>query len=61
MFSAAMPPVDASFTLAGLWHSLGWPLLRLLMGLAAGLLIANLLEALRWTRHLARLDRKSVV
>lgn len=50
-----MPPVDASFTLAGLWHSLGWPLLRLLMGLAAGLLIANLLEALRWTRHLARL------
>lgn len=47
--------VDASFTLAGLWHSLGWPLLRLLMGLAVGLLIANLLEALRWTRHLARL------
>lgn len=29
-------------------------MLRLLLGLALGLLIANLLECLRWTRHLAR-------
>lgn len=39
----------------GLWQTLGWPLLRLLLGLACGLLVANLLEALRWTRRLARL------
>lgn len=39
----------------GLWQALGWPLLRLLLGLACGLLVANLLEALRWTRGLARL------
>lgn len=38
-----------------LWQSLLWPLLRLLLGLAFGLLVANLLEALHWTRGLARL------
>lgn len=41
--------------LAPFWQALGWPLCRLLLGLAAGLLLANVLEALRWTRHLARL------
>lgn len=40
---------------AALWHSLLWPLLRLLLGLAFGLLVANVLEALNWTRGLARL------
>ncbi|MBD5416881.1 MAG: hypothetical protein HDR50_04320 [Desulfovibrio sp.] len=40
---------------AALWHSLLWPLLRLLLGLACGLLVANVLEALHWTRALARL------
>lgn len=40
---------------AALWHSLLWPLLRLLLGLALGLLVANVLEALHWTRGLARL------
>lgn len=40
---------------AALWHSLIWPLLRLLLGLACGLLVANMLEALNWTRGLARL------
>lgn len=34
-----------------------WPLCRLLFGLACGLLLANLLEALRWTDHLAKLAR----
>lgn len=38
-----------------LWNSLIWPLLRLLLGLAFGLLVANVLEALNWTRALARL------
>lgn len=46
---------DAPLSLAALWHALFWPMLRLLLGLAVGLLVANLLEALRWTRHLARL------
>lgn len=32
-----------------------WPLCRLLLGLAAGLLIANLLESLRWTDFLAKI------
>lgn len=50
-----LPSPDAPFPLAALWHALFWPLLRLLLGLAVGLLIANLLEALRWTRYLARL------
>ena len=49
------PTPETALTLATLWHSLGWPLLRLLLGLAVGLLVANLLEALRWTRHLAKL------
>lgn len=42
-------------SLVEIWSALGRPLLRLLLGLACGLLVANLLEALRWTRHLARL------
>lgn len=37
------------------WQALGWPLCRLLLGMALGLLLANVLEALRWTRHLARM------
>lgn len=38
-----------------LWEGLLRPMLRLVAGLALGLLIANMLEALRWTRHLAKL------
>lgn len=38
-----------------LWDGLLRPMLRLVAGLALGLLIANVLEALRWTRYLARL------
>jgi len=38
-----------------LWHSLLWPLIRLLLSLAVGLLVANCIEALNWTRFLARL------
>ncbi|EHJ48797.1 hypothetical protein DFW101_2793 [Solidesulfovibrio carbinoliphilus subsp. oakridgensis] len=37
------------------WHTLLWPLGRLLVSLAFGLLVANLIEALNWTRFLARL------
>ena len=46
-----LPPLDAAL----LWQDLFWPLLRLLLGLSAGLLVAQVLEALQWTRHLARL------
>lgn len=38
-----------------LWDGLLRPMLRLVTGLALGLLLANMLEALRWTRYLARL------
>lgn len=41
--------------IALLWEGLLRPMLRLVAGLALGLLIANVLEALRWTRHLAKL------
>lgn len=37
-----------------LWQALGWPLTRLLGSLALGLFLANLIEALNWTRFLAR-------
>ncbi len=43
-------------TLFDYWQALGAPLGRLLLGMAAGLLAANVLEALRWTRRLARLS-----
>ncbi|MCL2123519.1 MAG: hypothetical protein FWH34_05465, partial [Desulfovibrionaceae bacterium] len=40
---------------ASLVSNLLWPLTRLLMGMALALLAANVLEALQWTRCLARL------
>ncbi|MEW5773175.1 MAG: hypothetical protein AB1916_06580 [Thermodesulfobacteriota bacterium] len=42
-------------TLDSLWHTLGWPLARLVLSISAGLLIGNLIEALNWTRGMARL------
>ena len=50
-----MPVAAASAVDMPLWQSLLWPMTRLLLGLALGLLVANLVECLRWTRHLARL------
>ena len=38
------------------WLTLGRPLTRLLFAMCLGLLIANIVEALRWTRPLARLS-----
>jgi len=38
-----------------LFPNLLWPLLRLLMGMALALLVANVLEAFQWMRYLARL------
>ncbi len=40
---------------AHLWNALVWPLCRLLASLSVGLMVANLIETLNWTRHMARL------
>ena len=40
-------------TLIHLWLHLGWPLLRLLIFLAVGLLAALFIESLNWTRKMA--------
>jgi len=47
--------MDANELLTSLWSGLGWPLLRLLLLVSAGLLVANFVEALNWTRAMARL------
>lgn len=44
-------------TLTHLWLHLGWPLLRLLLYLAIGLLAALFIESLNWTRKLAVVAR----
>ncbi len=40
-----------------LWHQLGWPLLRLLIFISIGLLVANFIEALNWTQKMAVVAR----
>lgn len=45
------------FTIFSLWHGLGWPLIRLIASVSAGLLFANFIEALNWTRGLALLAK----
>ena len=40
-----------------LWDKLIWPLCRLLMFISFGLIIANLLESLNWTRRISALAR----
>lgn len=40
--------------LASLWSGLGWPLIRLIFFICLGLMIGNLIEALNWTRGVAR-------
>jgi hypothetical protein len=40
-----------------LWHQLAWPLLRLLLFISIGLLVANFIEALNWTRKMAVVAR----
>ena len=44
-------------TLVHLWLHLGWPLLRLLLYLALGLLAALFIESLNWTRKMAIVAR----
>lgn len=54
-FLLAMETHAPTFT--SLWHGLGWPLIRLIVSVSAGLLFANFIEALNWTRGLALLAR----
>jgi hypothetical protein len=48
MYNAAL--VD---TLTPLWQELGWPLVRLLVFISLGLIVAGFIEALNWTRKMA--------
>lgn len=43
-----------------LWEQLLWPLLRILFFVAIGLVVANLIESLKWTDRLAALARPLV-
>lgn len=43
--------------LAEIWSQLVWPLTRILLFVALGLVVANLIESLKWTNHLAALAR----
>jgi hypothetical protein len=47
-------------TLITLWEKLFWPLLRLIASISVGLMIANLIESLNWTRRIALLARPLV-
>lgn len=44
-------------TLLTLWDRLVWPLLRLMASISVGLMIANFIESLNWTRRIAFLAR----
>jgi len=44
-------------SLVTLWHQLGWPLSRMLFYISLGLLFANFIEALNWTRKIAVVAR----
>lgn len=46
--------------LLALWEKLFWPLLRLIASISVGLMIANLIESLNWTRRIALLARPLV-
>jgi len=43
--------------LAEIWSQLLWPLTRILLFVALGLVVANIIESLKWTNHLAALAR----
>ncbi len=44
-------------TLYAFWHTIAWPLMKLLGAISLSLLVANLIETLNWTRFLARFAR----
>ncbi len=56
MKKACYPSLMNLSELMPLWESLVRPLTRLLLAMCLGLLVANVVEALRWTQPLARLS-----
>lgn len=44
-------------TLESVWSQMLWPLCKLLAMVSAGLFVGNLIEAMHWTRFMARLAR----
>lgn len=56
-FFIGIPMKTHALTLVALWHGLGWPLIRLVVSVSMGLLFANFIEALNWTRGLALLAK----
>lgn len=49
-----------TLTLAALWHGLAVPLTRLLVSISIGLFVGTLIEALHWTRAVARIAQPLV-
>lgn len=42
-------------TFSGLWHGLGWPVIKLIFNISLGLMAANFIEAMNLTRLFAKL------
>jgi len=55
-----MQTVSETLTLTALWHGLALPLSRLLLSVSVGLFIGTLIEALHWTRAVARVAQPLV-
>lgn len=49
-----------ALTFSALWHGLALPLSRLLLSLCAGLFLGTLIEALQWTRGVAKIAQPLV-
>lgn len=49
--------METADSFAQIWQHLGWPLVRLLIFISLGLLFANFIEALNWTRKIAVVAR----
>jgi hypothetical protein len=55
-----MHTVSETLTLSALWHGLAVPLSRLLLSVSVGLFLGTLIEALQWTRAVARIAQPLV-
>jgi len=55
-----MNAVAQTLTLPALWHGLAVPLSRLLLSVSIGLFVGTLIEALQWTRGVARVAQPLV-
>ncbi len=55
-----MQAVSDTLSVATLWHGLALPLSRLLLSLCVGLFLGTLIEALQWTRGVAKIAQPLV-